>query len=85
MVIRSALTDKQKGIRVGGLCLNNLCDVGDTILLSETETELAEFLMEVKQESEQAGLFLNIQKPNIMTTANLQELQVDEESVDSVE
>ena len=50
----------QAGIRIGGRNINNLRYADDTTLMTESEEELKSFLMRVKEESERAGLKLNI-------------------------
>ena len=67
--MRSAgLEEAQAGIKVARRNINNLRYTDDTILMAESEKELKSLLMKVKEESEQVGLKLNIQKTNIMTS-----------------
>ena len=62
-IMRNARLDEtQAGIRIAGRNINNLRDADDTTLIAESEEELKRFLMKVKEESEKAGLKLNIQK-----------------------
>ena len=56
-----ALEEAQTGINIAGRNINNLRYVDDTILMAESEEELKSLLMKVKEESEKAGLKLNIQ------------------------
>ena len=58
------LDDLQAGIKIGGRNINNLRYADDTTLLAQSEEELKSFLMRVKDESERAGLKLNIKKKN---------------------
>ena len=58
----SRLDDAQAGIKIAVRNINNLRYADDTTLVPETEEELKNFLMKVKEESEKAGLKLNIQK-----------------------
>ena len=61
--MRNARLDElQAGIKIGGRNINNLRYVDDTALMAESEEELKSFLMRVKEESERAGLKLNIKK-----------------------
>ena len=62
------LEDAQAGIKISGGNINNLRDADDTTLLAESE-ELKSLLMNVKEESEKAGLKLNIQKNKIMASS----------------
>jgi len=55
-----------------------------TILMTESEKELKSLLMKVKEESEKAGLKLNIQKTKIMASGSLSSLQIDGERVETV-
>ena len=60
------LDKSQAGIKIAGININNLRYADDTTLMAESEQELKSFLMRVKEESEKAGLILNIQKIKIM-------------------
>ena len=59
--------DSQAGIKITGRNINNLRYADDTTLMAESKEELKSLLMRVKEESEKAGLKLNIQKTNIMS------------------
>ena len=61
------LDESQAGIKIAGRNINNLRYAGDTTLMAESEEELKSLLMKVKEESEKAGLKLNIQNIKIMT------------------
>ena len=60
------LDEAQAGIKIAGRHINNFRYVDDTTLMAESKEELKILLMEVKEESEKAGLKLNIQKMKIM-------------------
>ena len=60
--------ETQAGIKIAGRNINNLRYADDTTLVAETEEELKSLLMKVKEESEKAGLKLNIQKTKIMAS-----------------
>ena len=60
----AGLDELQAGIKTAGRNTNNLRYVEDTTLMAETEEELKSLLMRVKEESEKAGLKLNIKKKN---------------------
>ena len=62
----SGLDEAQAGIKIAGRNINNFRYANDTILMAESKKELKSFLMKVKEESEKAGLKLNIQKINVM-------------------
>ena len=62
------LNEAQAGIKIAGRNINNLRYVDDTTLMAESEEELKNLLMRVKEESERAGLKFNIKKPNIMAS-----------------
>ena len=64
----AGLEEAQAGIKIAGRIINNLRYADDTILMPEREEELKSFLTKVKEESEQAGLKLNIQKTKIMAS-----------------
>ena len=59
----------QTGIKIAGRNINNLRYADDTILKAESKEELKSFLMQVKEESEKAGLKLNIQKKKILASS----------------
>ena len=61
------LDEAQAGIKITGRNINNIIYADDTTLMAERE-ELKNFLMKVKEESEKAGLKLNIQKTKIMAS-----------------
>ena len=61
----AGLDETQSGIKIAGRNINNLRYADDTTLMAESEEELKNFLMTVKEESEKVGLKLNIQKTNI--------------------
>ena len=79
----SGLEEVQAGIKVSGRNINNLRYVDDTTLMAESE-ELKNLLMKVKEQSEKAGLKLNIQKTKIMTSAPITSWQIDGETVETV-
>ena len=62
------MDEAQAGIRIAGRNINNLRYADDTTLIAESEEELNNLLMKVKEESEKVGLKLNIQKTKIMTS-----------------
>ena len=62
------LEEAQAGIKIARRNINNLRYADDTTLVGESEEELKNFLMKVKEEREKVGLKLNIQKTNIMAS-----------------
>ena len=64
--------------------INNLRYADDTTLMAESEEELKSLLMKVKEESEEVGLKLNIQKTKIMASGPMTSWQVDGETVETV-
>ena len=62
------LDEAQAGIKIAGTNINNLKYADYTILMAEREVELKSLYMKVKEESEKAGLNLNIQKTKIMAS-----------------
>ena len=65
----AGLNEAQAGIKIARRNINNLRYADDTTLMAESEEELKSLLMKVKEESEKAGLKLNIQKTNIMASS----------------
>ena len=66
----AGLDEAQAGIKIVGRNINSLKYADDTTLMAESEEELKSLLMKVKEESEKAGLKLNIQKPKIMASSS---------------
>ena len=62
IIQNAGLDDSQAGIKIAGRNINNLRYAHDTTLVAESEEELKNLLMKLKEESEKAGLKLNIQK-----------------------
>ena len=77
----AGLDEAQAGIKIAGRNMNNLRHADDTTLMSENEEELKSLLMKVKEESEKAGLKLNLQKTKIMASSLITPGQIDGETV----
>ena len=69
------LEEAQAGIKIARRNINNLRYADDTTLMAESEKELKNQLMKVKEESEKVGLKLNIQKTKIMTSGPISSVQ----------
>ena len=80
----AGLEETQDGIKIAGRNTNNLRYAGDTTLIAENEEELKNFSMKVKEESEKAGLKLDIQKTKIIASSPITSWQIDEETVETV-
>ena len=80
----AGLKEMQGGIKIAGRNINNLGYADDTTLMEESEEELKSLLMKVKEESEKAGLKLNIQKTKIMASGPFSSWQIDGETVETV-
>ena len=78
------LDEAQAGIKISGRNINNLRYADDTTLMAESEEELKSLLMKVKEESEKAGLKLNIQKTKIMASGPITSWQIDGETMETV-
>ena len=78
------LNEAQAIIKIAGRNINNLRYVDDTTLMAESKEELKSLLMKVKEESEKAGLKLNIQKTKIMASGPITLWQIDGETVETV-
>ena len=84
-IMRNAgLEEEQAGIKIAGRNINNLRYAEDTTLMAESEEELKSLLMKVKEESENVGLKLNIQKTKIMASGPTTSWQIDGEIVETV-
>ena len=78
------LDDSKAGIKIARKNINNLRYADDTTLMAESEEELKSLLMKVKEESEKAGLKLNIQKSKPMASSPITSCQIDGETVETV-
>ena len=78
------LDEAQAGVMIAGRNINNLRQADDTTLLAEREEELKSLLMKMKEESEKAGLKLNIQKTKIMASGPIISWQIDGETMEMV-
>ena len=80
----AGLDEAQAEIKIAGRNINNLRYADDTTLMAESEEELKNLLMKVKEESENVGLKLNIQKTKIMASGPLTSWQIDRETMETV-
>ena len=78
------LDETQAGIKIARRNSNNLRYADDTTFMAESEEELKNLLMKVKEESEKVGLKLNIQKTKLMASSPITSWQMDGETVETV-
>ena len=78
------LDEAQAGIKIAGRSISNLRYADDTTLMADNKEELKSLLMKVKEESENVGLKLNIQKTKIMASGPITSWQIDKETIDTV-
>ena len=78
------LDEAQAGIKVARKNINNLRYTDDTTLMAESEEELKSLLMKVKEESENVGLKLYVQKTKIMASGPITSWQIDWETMETV-
>ena len=84
-IMRNAgLEEAQAGIKIAGRNINNLRYADDTTLMAESKEELKSLLMKLKEEIEEVGLKLNIQKIMIMASGPITSWQIDRETVETV-
>ena len=84
-IMRNAgLEETQAGIKIAGRNINNLRYADDTTFIAECEEELKSLLMKVKEESEKAGLKLNIQKMKIVAFGPITSWEIDGQTVETV-
>ena len=81
---KAGLEEAQAGIKIAGRNINSLRYADDTTLMAESEEELRSLLMNVKEESENIGLKLNIQKTKIMASGSITSWEIDGETVETV-
>ena len=80
----TGLEEAQAGIKIARRNINNLRYADETTLMAESKEELKSLLMKVKEESEKAGLKLNIQKTKIMASSPITSWQIDGETMETV-
>ena len=80
----AGLDETKAGIMIAGRNVNNLRCADDTTLMAESEEELKRLLMKAKEESENVGLKLNIQKTKIMAPSPITSWQIDGETMEIV-
>ena len=80
----AGLEEAQAGIKIAGRNINNLRYADDTTLMAESKEELKSLSVKVKEESEKAGLTLNIQKSMIMASSPITSWKIDGETVKTV-
>ena len=78
------LDEAQAGIKIAGRNIYNLRYADDTTLMAESEEEIKNFLMKVKEESENVGLKLNIQNTKIMVSGPITSWQIHGETMETV-
>ena len=84
-IMRNAgLEETQAGIKIAGRNINHLRYADDTTIMAESEEELKNLLMKVKEESEKAGLKLNIQKTKIMASSPITSWQIEGKTEETV-
>ena len=81
---KAGLEESQTGIKIAGRNINNLRYADDTTLMAESEEELKNLLMRVKEESAKNGLKLNIKKTKIMATGPISSWQIEGEDMEAV-
>ena len=80
----AGLEEAQAEIKISGRSISNFRYADDTTLMAESEEELKNLLMKVKEESEKVGLKLNIQKTKIMASGSITSWQIDGETMETV-
>jgi len=84
-IMRNAgLDEVEAGMKISGRTINNLRYADDTTLMAESEEELKSLFMNMKEESEKAGLKFNIQKTKIMASSPITSWQIDGETMETV-
>ena len=80
----AGLDEAQAGIKIAGGNINNLRYLDDTTLMAESDKELESLLMKLKEESENVGLKLNIQKTKTLASGPITSWHIDGETVETV-
>ena len=84
IIWNARLDETQAGIKIDGRKINSLRYADDTTLMAESKEELKSLLMRVKEESEKAGLKLNIQKTKVMASSPITSWQIEGETMETV-
>ena len=84
LLLSAGLDEAQAGIKIAGRNINNPRYANNITLMAESEEELKSLLIKVKEESENVGLKLNIQKTKIMASGPITSWQIDGETVEKV-
>ena len=84
IIQNAGLHEAQAGIKIAGRNTNNLRYADDTTLMAKSEEQLKSLLMKVKEESEKAGLKLNIQKTKVMASGPITSWQIDRETMETM-
>ena len=84
IIWNARLDEAQAGIKIARRNINNPRYADDTTLMTESKEELKSLLMRVKEQSEKAGLKLNIQKTKIMASSAITSWQIDGETMETV-
>ena len=79
----AGLNEAQAGIKISGRNINNLRNADDTTPMAKRQKELKSILMKVKEESEKAGLKLNIKKTKIVASGPITPWQIDGETMET--
>ena len=80
----AGLDEAQAGIKISGRDISNLRYTDETTLMEESKEELKSLLMKMKEESEKAGLKLNIQKTKIMASGPIMSWQIGGETMETM-
>jgi len=84
-IMRNAeMEEAKEGVKVAGRTLNNLRYADDTTLMAGKKADLTKLIRRLKRESEKVGLYFNIKKTKITTTANWNSFDVDGEEIEVV-
>ena len=80
----TGLKEAQAGIKIAGRYINNLRYADDSAILAESEEELKNLMMKMKEECEKAGLKLNIQKAKTMASGPITSWQIEGENKEAI-
>ena len=81
---KAEMEEAKEGVKIAGKTLNNLRYANDTTLMAGKKSDLTKLIRRLKRESEKAGLYFNIKKKKIMTTANWDSFEIDGEEIEVV-
>src|SRR6218665_2140201 len=81
---KAEMEEEKEGVKIAGRTLNSLRYADDTTLMAGKKADLTKLIRRLKRENEKTGLYFNVKKTKIMTTANWNSFKIDGEEIEVV-